>query len=82
MTFVTTTKARDSLGKLVSQLAAGESSAFVLGRRDNPEAVLISFPQYFNKEVSDITNVNAYSKSFDFLADEPELYSPADVLKR
>jgi hypothetical protein len=29
--------------------------------------------------MNDVTNVNAYSKSFDFLADEPDLYSVADT---
>jgi hypothetical protein len=81
MTFVTTTEARNALGKLVSSLSKGESSVFVLGRRDNPEAVLISFPQHYNKNLSDITNVNSYSRSFDFLYDEPELYSADDILK-
>ena len=29
-----------------------------------------------------ITNVNTYSKSFDILSDEPELYSVSDLKKR
>jgi len=33
----------------------------------------------YNKDVNEITNVNAHSKSFDFLADEPELYSILDL---
>jgi hypothetical protein len=31
------------------------------------------------KDLTDITNMNAYSSSFDFLADEPEVYSIEDV---
>ncbi len=29
--------------------------------------------------VNDITIVNTYSKSFDFLADEPDIYSAEDL---
>lgn len=34
------------------------------------------------KVIFNITNVNISSKSFDFLADEPELYSVSDLKKR
>jgi len=33
-------------------------------------------------KVNEITNINALSKSFDFLREEPELYSRADVIKK
>ncbi len=33
----------------------------------------------YNTEVNEITNINAHSESFDFLADEPELYSVSDL---
>lgn len=35
----------------------------------------------YNKDVNEITNINACSKSFDFLAHEPELYSLSDLKK-
>lgn len=35
--------------------------------------------QICNKHVNEITNINALSKSFDFLSDEPELYSVSDL---
>lgn len=35
--------------------------------------------QTLDKEVNDITNINALSHSFDFLNDEPEIYSLADL---
>lgn len=79
--FISSTVARNSLSKFIDILSSGKKSAFVIGRRDNPEAVLIPFPKHFNKNVSDITNVNSYSKSFDFLEDEPDLYSLKDILK-
>jgi len=36
----------------------------------------------YNTNVNEITNINALSKSFDFLADEPELYSVSDLRKK
>lgn len=31
-------------------------------------------------EVSDITNINTYSPSFEFLKTEPDLYSVSDLI--
>ena len=80
MNTISTTQAREHLGKYLDKLTKGETEAFVLGRRNEPEAVLIKFPTLYSKKVTDITNVNAYSKSFDFLDNEPELYSLDDIL--
>ncbi len=80
MTVISTTKAREELGNYLNELASGEAEAFIFGRRNEPEAVLIKFPKQYSKKVSDSTNVNAHSKSFDFLDSEPELYTTADLL--
>lgn len=37
---------------------------------------------YVNKTLNEITNLNAHSRSFDFLEREPELYSASDLKKR
>ena len=34
---------------------------------------------FLKVELSEITNINAHSKSFDFLRKEPEIYSVKDV---
>lgn len=57
-------------------------ASIVLGRRNKPEAVLIPFPHVWNSKLSDITNVNAYSQSFDFLKDEPDIYSIKDIKQK
>lgn len=80
MTVISTSKARNLLPQFIEALKEHDT-VFVIGRRNTPEAVLIKFPSHYKKDVSDITNVNAYSSSFDFLADEPELYSVADVIR-
>ncbi len=79
MTVISTSKARNALPQFIEALKEHDG-AFVIGRRNVPEAVLIKFPSHYRKDVSDITNVNAYSASFEFLNDEPELYSGEDVI--
>lgn len=80
MQHVSTSKARALLPKWIDTLKEC-GGAFVIGRRNTPEAILIKYPTEYRKDVTDITNVNAYSASFDFLDDEPELYSVKDVEK-
>ncbi len=43
--------------------------------------MLTQSPSKYRKDVTDITNVNAYSSSFDFLKDEPDVYTREDVKK-
>lgn len=78
MEIVTTTVARKRIKDLVDRVRY-RGEVVGIGRRRSIDAVLIRFPDAYRKSVNDITNVNAYSRSFDFLAGEPELYSPADV---
>jgi hypothetical protein len=80
MNTISTTEARENLGGYLNELANGTAEAFVIGRRNAPEAVLVKFPALYSKKVSDITNINTYSRSFDFLNDEPDLYSEEDVI--
>ena len=55
--------------------------AFAIGRRNSVDAVIIQFPPNYNKILSDITNVNANSRSFEFLKDEPDIYGAGDLKK-
>lgn len=81
MRTVSTTNARKHIKTLLDRVReTGEIIA--IGRRARIEALLIKFPSHYNKELSDITNVNTYSSSFDFLYEEPELYSADDLKKR
>lgn len=78
---ISTTKARANISEIIERVKA-RGEVFVFGRRNNPEAVLIKFPDVYNSNFSDITNVNAYSNSFDFLKNEPDLYNISDVKKK
>lgn len=81
MKLLTTTNARKQLAALVD--AVRESGdVFAIGRRNNPEVLIIKFPSEYNSNLSDITNINAYSESFSFLESEPDLYSIDDLKKR
>ncbi len=54
---------------------------FAIGRRNSIDAVIVQFPSNYNKNIDDITNINANSRSFDFLKDEPDIYSREDLKK-
>ena len=59
-----------------------KDQVFGIGRRDAIEAVIIKYPKNLNKNLSEMTNVNAHSASFGFLEDEPDLYSIDDLKKK
>lgn len=75
---LSTTEVRERISDLVNIVSTSRKS-IVIGRRNVPEVVLIPFPNLWNGKLTEITNINAYSKSFDFLASEPELYSIKDI---
>lgn len=70
---LSTTHARDILPALIEKVKE-TSKVFIIGRRNIPEAILMRYPTEYSVNASDIANINAYSNSFDFLNDEPELY--------
>lgn len=80
MKIITTTEARKIMSSLINRVKySGEVIA--IGRRHSIDALIVQFPQTYNKTANDITNANAYSKSFDFLLSEPELYTASDLKK-
>ncbi|KKP86924.1 MAG: hypothetical protein UR90_C0017G0003 [Parcubacteria group bacterium GW2011_GWC1_35_8] len=78
---LSTTEAREKMSDLVNIVSTSRKS-IVIGRRNIPEVVLIPFPTFWNGKFSEITNINAYSKSFDFLTNEPEIYSTKDIKRK
>jgi len=81
MKIVTTTNARKQIAKLIETVRE-TGDVFAIGRRNQPEVLLIKFPSEYNRDLNDITNVNTYSESFSFLDKEPELYSVTDLKKK
>ncbi|MFH1170427.1 MAG: hypothetical protein V1704_02615 [Candidatus Vogelbacteria bacterium] len=81
MQIISTTIARKQLGKLI--VSVRENNLVLgIGRRDRPEALLIKYPDYLNQELDEWTNFVTNAGSFDFLKDEPELYSISDLKER
>ena len=81
MKILTTTQARKHIKNIVDRVKY-RGEVFAIGRRNSIDALVINFPDMYNIDVDEITNINALSKSFDFLREEPELYSRADVIKK
>ncbi len=81
MKIVTTTTARKNIKQIVDRVKY-RGEVFAIGRRNSIDALVVQFPLSYNKEANDISNINAYSKSFDFLDTETELYSVVDLRKR
>lgn len=81
MNVITTTNARKNISRIIDRVKV-HGDVFGIGRRNSIDALIIQFPTTYNKELDDITNINAASHSFDFLNDEPEMYSMADLKKK
>lgn len=81
MKVITTTNARKNISSIVDRVKM-HGEVFGIGRRNSIDALIIQFPSAYNKELNEITNVNALSHSFDFLSEEPELYSMSDLKKK
>lgn len=81
MQVLTTTQARKNISRMVDRIKM-HGEVFGIGRRHSIDALMIQFPGAYNKGLNDITNVNALSRSFDFLNEEPELYSMEDLKKK
>jgi PHD/YefM family antitoxin component YafN of YafNO toxin-antitoxin module len=78
MKTISTTEARKHIKTLVD-VVRETGTVYAIGRREKPEVLLIKFPRDYNKELDEITNINAYSESFTFLEREPDLYSVGDL---
>lgn len=81
MKVVTTTIARKNIRSIIDRVKL-HGEVFGIGRRNSIDALIIQFPGAYNNELNEITNINTLSHSFDFLNDEPEAYSMADLKKK
>lgn len=80
MNTISTTDARMHLSSIVDSVRMG-GRAIAIGRRNVPEVLVIRYPRY-NSALSDVTNLASVGGGFDFLADEPDLYSDSDLKKK
>ena len=78
MKILSTTKFRENLPSFMNEVISTNKN-IIVGRRNKPEVLIIKYPENLNKKVSDITNFNTNSSSFDFLKNEPDIYSVDDL---
>lgn len=81
MKILATTDARRRFSQLVNEVRYSNKPV-AIGRHNKGEVLMIKFPQEANPLVDHITNFNQYAGSFDFLQDEPDLYSAGDLKKK
>lgn len=81
MQTITLTKAKRDIKSIISRVKkTGE--VFGIGSRNFVDAIIIKFPEIYNQTLGDTTNINAGSRSFDFLNYEPDIYSVSDLKKK
>lgn len=79
--FVTTTEMRKNIAAYIGGIRR-KGGLLGIGRRDKIEVVIMKYPEVLNDKLNEITNINANSRAFDFLSDEPDLYTVNDLKKR
>ena len=79
MHVVTVTEGRKQLGELIN-LVKYQHRVIALGKNGQADALLVALPPI--ETDTPITEINAASGGFQFLADEPDLYTVADLKVR
>jgi hypothetical protein len=80
MKYLNISKNKKRLSELIKELNE-ENESLVIGEDGKNKALLIKFPEKLNKNRKEITNINANSSSFEFLENEPDLYSREDLVE-
>ena len=78
MKTISTTNARKLLSEIVETVKI-TGHPIAIGRRNKPEVIVSQYPRSYNPAVSDTVNLAVASGTFDFLFDEPDLYSDKDI---
>lgn len=81
MKIIATTEARKHLSELINKVRY-TNTPVAIGRHEKGEVLLIKFPQDANPQLDEMTNFNQYGGTFDWLYDEPDIYSARDLKKR
>lgn len=77
MKIISITEGRKKLGEIVD-IVKYQRRPIALGKHGKADVLIVAFPTEGDLP---ITAMNAASGSFDFLADEPDLYSRSDIKK-
>ncbi|MBI2464407.1 hypothetical protein HYV57_05620 [Candidatus Peregrinibacteria bacterium] len=79
MLYYNTSEARKQLNDIINRVKY-QKVIISIGRRGKAEVLII--PKIDTDESLPISEINTASQSFDFLAEEPEMYSVNDLKKR
>ena len=79
MIYYTTSEARKRLNEIVNRVKY-QKVIISIGRRGKAEVLIVPTPEL--EEGLPVSRINAQSPSFDFLKDEPDVYSFHDIKKR
>jgi hypothetical protein len=76
---ISSSEARKNISVIINYITeTGEP--FVISRQNNPEVLILKMPKNYNKDINSLTHIQEYAGAFDFLEDEPDLYSANDLL--
>ena len=81
MKLISATSMRKNISEIINKVKYN-NHVFGVGRRNKIEVIIMKHPENLNKNLNEITNINANSPSFDFLKNEPNLYGIKDLKKR
>ncbi|MFZ2303962.1 MAG: hypothetical protein WAV98_04225 [Minisyncoccia bacterium] len=81
MKVISSTTMRKDIAEIINAVKY-TGQVFCVGRRNKIEAIIMKYPEHINADLTEITNINVGSTSFDFLKNEPNLYSIKDLKKR
>ena len=77
MKVLTPVLARKNIGKIMDAVRM-TGRPVAIGAHNKPEVMVVRISGY-NPKLSDVMNAAVASRSYDFLYDEPDLYSDADI---
>lgn len=81
MKTISTTNARKNF-KSVIDLVTDSDEVVVIKNHNTPEIIMMKYPKHYSSNFSDMTNFMANNPAFDFLADEPDIYTTDDLKKK
>jgi prevent-host-death family protein len=78
MKIIATTEARRHFSELINKVRY-TNTPVAIGRHNKGEVLIIKFPGETNPLLDETTNFNQYAGAFDWLQDEPDIYSAEDL---
>jgi len=77
---LSTTKVREKIKEVLEFVSEGNVVA--LERYGLPQALIIKYPEEIQSDLPDSTLLSQYGGAFDWLKDEPDLYTESDVIEK